>query len=546
MKLRMRMKLGTKLLAAFFMCALVTAGVGLFGLANIDKIGQRGIDVYRNNLIGISHLASADLNLSLHARTMVRALTQTGDKTAQEATLERMQSYWEVQEKEYAEYLKTAPTEEEAAVRQQIEQATTDYLDLTDQASEMLEEGKNSEANAFINNQLREQSKIIEDLYERLTAINIKTAGQVNADNEALVSRISTLMLIAIAGAFAIALVLGFLVARSVTRQLGGEPDYAADIVKRVAAGDLTVAVALRNKDEHSLLFNMAQMVEKLRGVMSDISATSNSLASASKQISASSQALSQNASEQAANVEETSASVEEISSTVAQNADNARVTDDIASKSAVDAQQGGEAVRETVTAMRKIAEKIGIVDDIAYQTNLLALNAAIEAARAGEHGRGFAVVAAEVRKLAERSQVAAQEIGSLAGNSVGLAERAGTSLEQLVPSIRKTADLVQEIASASREQTSGLEQISSAVNQLSQTTQMTAAASEQLSSTSDEMSAQALQLQSVVHFFKISADEVPAASASADAAPRASAAPNLAMAGAAGETIDESAFTRF
>ena len=129
---------------------------------------------------------------------------------------------------------------------------------------------------------------------------------------------------------------------------------------------------------------------------------------------------------------------MEEISASIGQNNDNAKITENIATASAQEANEGGAAVKNTVNAMHKIAEKINIIDDIAYQTNLLALNAAIEAGRAGEHGRGFAVVASEVRKLAVRSQTAAKEISELAGSSVSLAENAGKLLDDIVPAIKK------------------------------------------------------------------------------------------------------------
>ena len=113
-------------------------------------------------------------------------------------------------------------------------------------------------------------------------------------------------------------------------------------------------------------------------------------------------------------------------------------------------------------------------------------------------------MVAAEVRKLAERSQVAAQEIGEVASSSVGLAARAGQLLDTMVPNIRKTSELVQEITAASQEQSSGAGQINAAVGQMNHTTQQNASSSEELAATAEEMSTQAEQLQQAMAFFKV------------------------------------------
>jgi len=256
---------------------------------------------------------------------------------------------------------------------------------------------------------------------------------------------------------------------------------------------------------------------DKLASIIEEVRAAADALTGAANQVSATAQSLSQSASEQASSVEQTTASIDLMSASIAQNSDNARVTDGMATKASKEAGDGGQAVTQTVTAMKQIAQKISIVDDIAYQTNLLALNAAIEAARAGEHGKGFAVVAAEVRKLAERSQEAAKEIGDLAGNSVSTAERAGKLLDEIVPSIQKTSELVQEIAAASQEQSQSVTEIGGAMGQLSKATQQNASASEELAATSEELSGQAEQLQQSVAFFNLGGDATPQRRGKAD-----------------------------
>jgi methyl-accepting chemotaxis protein len=285
----------------------------------------------------------------------------------------------------------------------------------------------------------------------------------------------------------------------------GNSIDDVMRVMGALAEGDLSKSIDKHYEGSFGELKSYANnTVSKLLQVVTEVNRGAHALASASEEVSATAQSLSQASSEQAASVEETSASLEQMTASISQNTENAKVTDGMATKAAQEAAEGGEAVNSTAAAMKQIANKIGIIDDIAYQTNLLALNAAIEAARAGEHGKGFAVVAAEVRKLAERSQVAAAEIGEVASSSVELAQRAGQLLGQMVPNIKRTSDLVQEISAASSEQSSGVTQINAAVLQLSQTTQQNSASSEELAATAEEMSGQAEQLQRTMGFFKV------------------------------------------
>ena len=276
-----------------------------------------------------------------------------------------------------------------------------------------------------------------------------------------------------------------------------------AAVAGEIAAGNLKVKIRERSSED-ILSLSLKEMLERLTDVISNVKLASGNVSSGSLAMSSASQEMSQGATEQAASAEEASASIEEMTANIRQNADNAEQTEGIANKTAQDAEEGGKAVEDTLAAMREIANKITIVEEISRQTNLLALNAAIEAARAGEHGKGFAVVAAEVRKLAERSQIAAGEISTLSVSSVDVAEKAGKLLEVIVPNIRKTAELVQEISAASKEQDSGADQIGKSIQQLDMVIQQNASSSEEMASTAEELSSQAESLEEIISFFKL------------------------------------------
>ncbi len=287
------------------------------------------------------------------------------------------------------------------------------------------------------------------------------------------------------------------------------ETQKAASEVSRVinalAEGDLTQRYSIESSGDLKAMGDaLNKTIDVLNTLISKVMENTLNITSASVQISNSAQQLSEGATNQASSVEEISSSMEQMTANIQQNTSNSRQTEKIASKAAIDINESKDSVSETETSMKLIASKISIIGEISRQTNLLALNAAVEAARAGEHGRGFAVVAAEVRKLAERSQLAATEIDEVSAKSVHVAQKSGQMLNDVVPNIQKTADLVMEITASSNEQSSGSEQINNAIQNLNLVVQENAATAEEMAAGAEELSAQAENLQDAIAFFKI------------------------------------------
>ncbi|NKK43826.1 methyl-accepting chemotaxis protein [Rhizobium leguminosarum] len=534
----MRITIKLKLAAAFGFVILLLVGSAVYGIISLSSLN----DAVGNLISG----PAKRLELALEAKTAELNAVRWQKNALLEMDPEVARKDYQNSAKSLDEMVVFATGGQQLATAEgkptwdRLVELAKRFSEGSNKVASIQESGDRAAAAALSSGEVRALVMELEDVFETLVTLQQKSMTQADNDTDILYSSTKNMLIGIAIGASVIAFAAALWIALGVNSGLRKIMNVAsavaigdlnqkieiksndeikdlvntinvmtdnlrstAEIANQIASGDLTVSPKpLSEKD--TLGIALEQMVERLRGVVSDAAAAAENVSAGSQELSSSSEQVSQGATEQAASAEEASASMEEMAANIKQNADNAAQTEKIARQSAKDAEASGDAVTRAVQAMRTIAEKIGIVQEIARQTDLLALNAAVEAARAGEHGKGFAVVASEVRKLAERSQSAAAEISSMSGDTVKAAQEAGDMLGRLVPDIRKTAELVSEISAACREQDVGASQINEAIQQLDKVTQQNAGASEQMSATSEELATQAEELQASIAFFKV------------------------------------------
>ncbi len=513
----MRMIISVTVVVVMYAATFLVVGVSL---SHLTRDAKQGDEITLPNILLVDEMIFSRLEVQLYLTAVSASPNREGYKNAEDSAKRFLDDAGK-----YKQLLRVNNDEQNLKQIEAIEagfnrfyasgKAMADaYLNRSTVAGDQQMDGSNGTVEFF---------KFGESIANQLAMFREQQITQAHNNSASFAGKAQSTFSMMIIGGLVASLSAAFFAAwitRNVLGKMGGEPAYAAEVVKGVAEGDLTIEVSIKANDTSSMLFAVKDMIYKLSSIVANIRNTTETITTSSQEIASGNADLSQRTEEQASSLEETASSMQELLSAVRQNAESVRHAYQLAQGSCDVAEQSGVAVEKLVATMtsinessKKIGDIISVIDGIAFQTNILALNAAVEAARAGEQGRGFAVVASEVRNLAQRSAAAAKEIkqligGSMANVTVGSEQvkDAADTISDVVTSVQLVASLMKDISATTREQSTSIEQVNTAIVQMDEVTQQNAALVKESAAAAESMQDQAQALLREVSAFKLEA----------------------------------------
>ncbi|MHB8075528.1 methyl-accepting chemotaxis protein [Desulfosporosinus fructosivorans] len=474
-------------------------GISLDKLYSDDLITVRDINQARSDSNALKSNVLAITSYTLDAETKKQLLDQV---TTRENSIDKFITGYQPLAITNYEKERITKAKDQFIIIKDVIQRTLDY-ELAGNKTEAME--------YYLKNGFSKQEEFQVFLRE-LGVFNIDEA-KIHVTNEnSMIARVQTVLIILPIIAIIIAILTGFMI----TRMIIGPLKMILKKVELVAGGDLNVEDAsVHTKDEvgmlatsfNKMIFNLRTLViqirnsaEQLAASSEEIVATMDQTAQVSNQISLAIGEVANGSEQQLKALTDASGTIEELSASIEEVAASSSTVANSASTTAQIAREGDQTITKAVEQMSivgtstelvqnavnklaagfdKITEFIDIITNISTQTNLLALNAAIEAARAGEHGRGFAVVAEEVRKLAELSQDSAVNVIAQVNENRKNIKDASIAMNSAVSSVNEGVAVVNSAGNAFATIAGLIDEVSTQVNQIAAVVQQMASGSQ-------------------------------------------------------------------
>ncbi|HZX33043.1 MAG TPA: methyl-accepting chemotaxis protein [Rhodocyclaceae bacterium] len=274
----MKLTVKGRLIVVVGIFSVALAAIGAAGLTGMTTT-VKGLDaLYRERLEPLRTLARITALIADNRTQIMLAIQHNPDNPLSKLHDHPLSNHFDTLEKNrteltqlYKRYEEQKLAPEEAALFKRFLELRTEYRNEgTNPALEALKAGQFQQANVILLTKINPLFKKTNDVADELMAKSMAVARAEYQAADAAYEQARNLMI----GGTLLAIVLGALVcaqvARTLVRQLGGEPDDAAAIASQIAVGDLSAQVTVKPGDTASLMAAMQRMSATIQALVAE------------------------------------------------------------------------------------------------------------------------------------------------------------------------------------------------------------------------------------------------------------------------------------